>query len=87
MILCQNIQSTTGEIIRNYAIAFRWPSAIAACPAGKFATGGGANCKGMSGKGWVVLIENSPISDREWKATCDTSEFQNVMIEVWVFCE
>lgn len=80
-------KGVSSEIVKSYATAFRWPTVIATCPVSKFASGGGGSCRGMSGKGWVVVIESNPINDREWRVRCDTNELQEVMAEAYVICE
>lgn len=74
------------EIVRNYSVAYLWPSVVVGCPAGKKMTGGGGLCKSLENKGWVFLYENRPINDNQWSVACDTPEHQHVMAEAFVVC-
>lgn len=74
------------EIVRNYAVGWRFPSVVVGCPAGKQMTGGGGLCKSLANKGWVFLYENRPINDYQWTVACDTPEQQNVLAEAFVVC-
>lgn len=38
------LQSALSDIVKNNAIAFRWPTATVACPAGRSMLGGGGRC-------------------------------------------
>lgn len=74
------------EIVRNYATSYRWPSAVASCPAGKKMMGGGGLCKSLANKGWVFLYANRPLNDNQWNVACDTPEAQFVLAEAYVVC-
>lgn len=74
------------EIVKNYGVAYRWPSVVVSCPAGKKMTGGGGYCKSLENKGWVFLYANHPINDNQWTVACDTPEQHHVMAEAFVVC-
>lgn len=59
---------------------------ILSCPAGKKMVGGGGTCTSLGMVGWVMLVNNSPISDNEWQVSCDTPEHQMVMAEAFAVC-
>lgn len=73
-------------MVKNYAIAVRWPTAVATCPPGKVLLGGGGNCKSLGLIGWALTRANFPQNDREWVVSCDTPKIQNILAEVWAVC-
>lgn len=75
-----------GELVTSEAIAFRWPSAIVSCPPGKKMLAGGGSCRSVDGRGWNFLYESRPISENQYKVSCDTPENQYVKAEAYVIC-
>lgn len=52
--------------------AYRWPVAIATCPAGKKVVGGGGHCSSQGG--FTFLTLSGPENDNAWKIVCDTTK-------------
>lgn len=81
-----NIQ-TGGELVRAESTAWRWPSATVRCPPGKRMLSGGGNCKSVGSRGWMFIFESRPISENEFRVSCDTPEAQNAIAEAYVVCK
>lgn len=82
-----NTNKPHGFLVRTQAAAFRWPIATVSCPPGTVMLSGGGNCKSLNAIGWVFLYESRPISENQYRVSCDTPKRQNVMAEAFVVCE
>lgn len=81
------------EITSNIT-AYRFPTAIATCPSGYVATGGGGNCishgypvNGKTVIGWVFIATSNKVAgSNQWQVSCVTPQGQDVTAQATVIC-